>query len=64
MCVSCASDGVLGGCKVYIGLGRTSLHLVFDVSCYRHLCCSMLVVGVTSRLQAGERGKKGSQVSY
>jgi hypothetical protein len=44
--------------------GRMSLHPVFDGSRYRHLCCSMLVVGVMSGLQASERGRKGSQVSY
>jgi hypothetical protein len=55
---------VLGGRKVYTGSGRMSLHPVFDGSRYRYLCCSMLVLGVTSGLQAGERGRKGSQVSY
>jgi hypothetical protein len=55
---------VLGGRKVYTGSSRTSLHLIFDGSCYRHLCYSMLVVGVISRLQAGERRKESSQVSY
>jgi hypothetical protein len=55
---------VLGGHKVYTGSGRTSLHPVFGGSQYRHLCCSILVVGVTIRLLASERGMKGSQVSY
>jgi hypothetical protein len=48
MCAFWVSDGVLGGRKIYTGLGRTSLHTVFGGSRYRHLCCSMLIVGVTS----------------
>jgi hypothetical protein len=54
---------VLAGHKVYVVSGRTSLHLFFGRSCYRHLCCSMLVVGVTSERDC-ERGRKGSQISY
>jgi hypothetical protein len=64
MCVLWATDDVLGGRKVYTSSGRMSLHPVLDGSRYQHLCCSMLVVGVTSGLQAGKRGRKGSQVSY
>jgi hypothetical protein len=55
---------LLGGHKVYTSLSRTSLDTVFDDSRYQNLCYSMLVVGLTSRLQAGERGKKSSRVSY
>jgi hypothetical protein len=64
MCTFWAPYGVLGGHKVYTGSGRMSLHSVFGGSCYRHLYYSMLVVGVTSGLQANERGIKGSKVSY
>jgi hypothetical protein len=59
-----APDGVLGGCKVYTGSDRMSLHPVFGGSRYQHLCCSMLVVWVTSELQVNEGGRKGSQISY
>jgi hypothetical protein len=55
---------VLGGRKVYTGLGRTSLYPVLGDSHYQHLCNSMLVVGVISGLQVGEKGKERSQVSY
>jgi hypothetical protein len=51
------SDGVLSGHEIYIGLGRTSLHPVFGGSRYRHLCCSMLVVGVTSEREREEAPK-------
>jgi hypothetical protein len=54
MCAFWAPDSVLGGSKVYTGLGRTSLHLVFNDSRYRHLYCSMLVVGVTSKQKREE----------
>jgi hypothetical protein len=64
MCAFWSLHDFLGGCKVYTSLGRMSLHPVFGGSRYRHHCCSMLIVRVTSRLQAGERGRKGSQVSY
>jgi hypothetical protein len=64
MCVFWALGSVLGGRKVYTSSGRTSLHLVFGSSHYRHLCCLMLVVGVTRGLQVEHRGRKGSQVSY
>jgi hypothetical protein len=39
---------VLDGRKVYTGLDRMTLHLVFGDSRYRHLCYSMLIVGVTT----------------
>jgi hypothetical protein len=58
MCVFWVSDGVLGERKVYIGSGRTSLYPIFGGSRYWHLCCSMLVVRVTSGLEASERGGK------
>jgi hypothetical protein len=64
LCAFWALDGVLGGCKVYTSSAKMSLHPVFDGSRYRHLCCLMLVVRVRSGLQASERGRKGSQVSY
>jgi hypothetical protein len=64
MSTSWAPDGVLGWRKVYTGSDRMSIHLVFGGSRYRDLCYLMLVVGVTSELQAGERGKKTSKVSY
>ena len=54
---------MLDGYKVYTDSDRTSLHLVFGSSRYMHLCCSMLVVGVT-RERERERERKGSQVSY
>jgi hypothetical protein len=48
VCVFRGPDGVLGGCKIYTSLGRTSLRQVFGGSHYRHICCSTLIVGVTS----------------
>jgi hypothetical protein len=54
MCVFRGSNGVLGGHKIYTGSSRTSLHLVFGSSRYRHLCCSMLVVWFTSRREREE----------
>jgi hypothetical protein len=55
---------VPGERKIYTGSGRMSLHPVFVSSRYWHFCCSMIVVGVTSGLQVGERERKGSKVSY
>jgi hypothetical protein len=39
---------VLDGCKIYTGSDRMSPHPDFGGSHYRRICCSMLVVGVTS----------------
>jgi hypothetical protein len=55
---------MLGGRKVYTGSDRKSLYPVFGGSLHRHLCCSILVIGVTSELQANEKGRKSSQDSY
>jgi hypothetical protein len=48
---------VLSGREIYTGSDRTSLHPVFDGSRYQHLCCSMLVVGVTSGQEREEAPK-------
>jgi hypothetical protein len=36
LCAFRASEGVHGGCKIYTGLGRTSLHPVIGGLGYRH----------------------------
>jgi hypothetical protein len=38
VCVFWAPDNVRGGCNIYAGSSRTSLHLVFDGLRYLHLC--------------------------
>jgi hypothetical protein len=40
--------------EVYTGLGRTSLHPVFGGLRYQRSCCSMVIVGVTSRREREE----------
>jgi hypothetical protein len=48
---SYAMHSVLVGRKIYIGLSRTFLHSVFNGSCYRYLCFSMLIVDVTNGIK-------------
>jgi hypothetical protein len=50
-------EGVRGGCKVYTGSGRTSPHPVISGLRYRHKAHSR-------GYKQGERGRRGSQVSF
>jgi hypothetical protein len=55
---------VWSGARFILVSSKMSLHPVFGGSCYRHLCCSTLVVGVTSGREREDAPKSRMPKDY